>query len=65
MCKLKDECIGCPPELGCAGNACKYKNVPVYFCDLCGAEIEDDVYEDDDGHDLCEDCLKEMYRKDI
>ena len=38
---VKDECVGCPPEIGCYGSSCPYKNVPHYFCDECGEEITD------------------------
>lgn len=36
MIKFEDECVGCPPELGCDGDQCPYKNVPRYYCDECG-----------------------------
>ena len=51
---FEDECVGCPPELGCLGGVCQYRNVEHIVCDLCGEEA---VYRVDD-EDLCEDCAK-------
>jgi hypothetical protein len=34
----------------------------VYYCDQCKEEIEE-IY-DVDGKELCEECLKEMFRRD-
>ena len=52
--KYEDECVGCPPEIGCLHSACKYQNVPHYYCDKCGDE--DKLY-DYDGEQLCKSCL--------
>ena len=41
MVKIENECVDCPPDLGCIGSACKYKNVPRYYCDICGKNICD------------------------
>ena len=38
----EDECVGCPKELGCMGNACPNRNVPHYDCDECGEELAPD-----------------------
>jgi hypothetical protein len=35
--------------------------VEVYYCDKCGDEL-DEIYEVD-GDDLCEECLKERFRR--
>lgn len=60
----EDECVGCPPERGCLGNACPNKNVAHYYCDKCDAEVSaGELYEVDD-EDLCEDCLKTKFRKE-
>ena len=53
MIKYEDECVGCPKEMGCLGNACPNRNVPHLYCDKCG----------DDCEELCEDCLKERFEK--
>lgn len=63
MIKYENHCCGCAaPGYPCLGSACPFVDVPVYYCDRCKYEIDGDVYEDDDG-DLCEDCLKEKYKK--
>lgn len=54
----ENQCVGCPPEIGCLGNTCPYVNVPVYCCDnKNGHDIA--VYRID-GQDLCEDCTKSL-----
>ena len=60
--KYEDHCCGCAtPSYPCLGSSCPNRNVPVYYCDNCGEEIEE-VY-DVDGEELCEECLKEMFRR--
>ena len=56
MIKYEDECVGCPPEMGCLGNSCRYKNVKHLYCDRCGEDCEE-LYVFD-GEVLCEECLK-------
>ena len=51
MIVVRDECVGCPSEMGCIGSSCPYMNVEVAVCDNCG---EDAVY-NIDGYDYCED----------
>lgn len=64
MLKVEDRCCGCAaPGYPCVGNACPFKRARIYYCDKCGEEITDEVYEVD-GKDLCEDCLKEMFSKE-
>ena len=53
MVKYEDECVGCPKELGCMGSACPNRNVPHFYCDKCGEEV-DEFYEDA----LCIDCVE-------
>jgi formylmethanofuran dehydrogenase subunit E len=36
----------------------------VHYCDKCGYEIPDGEIYEVDGEELCEDCLKEMFRKE-
>jgi len=63
MIKYENQCVDC--GLPCLGSRCSHRNVLVYYCDVCGDEIDiDDVYEVDD-EDLCEDCLKEMFKKEV
>lgn len=57
----EDMCVGCPPEIGCLGETCPYKNVPVPYCDECG----DIAIYNLDGKDLCEDCFGEFVQEEI
>ena len=60
MIQYEDECVGCPPEMGCLGSICPNRNVPHYFCDYCGEEIDEYwVISDSEEEYICEDCLKE------
>ena len=40
MLRIEDECVGCPPEMGCIGSACENKNVPHLYCDECGDDAD-------------------------
>lgn len=63
MTKYENHCCDCAvPGYPCLGSACPFINVPVSYCDKCKCEIDGDVYEVD-GYDLCEECLKDKYRK--
>lgn len=62
MVKIEDECLGCPPELGCAGDRCKNRNVPRFYCDECEEEFEPEELYDYDGQMLCADCLLLKYK---
>lgn len=52
MKEIRDECVGCPPEMGCLGIGCPYRNVEVTTCDQCGKDASYNI----DGEDLCERC---------
>lgn len=54
MIKSENECVGCPPELGCLGSSCPYVDVPHYYCDFCKAESTLYRY---NGYEICEECL--------
>lgn len=54
MRKVEDECVSCPIEMECLGNACRYKNVVRFYCDKCGEETT--LYRYDDK-ELCAECL--------
>lgn len=66
MIKYENQCCDCAvPAYPCRGASCPNRSVPVYYCDKCDPKCEyplDDVYEVD-GVDLCEDCLKEKFKK--
>ena len=40
MISYEDECVCCPPEIGCLGSVCPNRNVPHYYCDECGMEFD-------------------------
>ena len=60
MIRKENQCVDC--GLPWLGSVCPHRNVIVVYCDSCGDEISDDVYEDC-GEDLCEVCLKDRFRK--
>ena len=60
MYRIEDECVGCPPEIGCFGAACPNKNVIRYYCDHCDSEATLYRFE---GEELCIDCLLEQFEK--
>lgn len=60
------DCVGCPPETGCMGQACPYhphdEEREVLVCDACGEEVDDlcrAPYQAEESW-VCEECLKEM-----
>ena len=55
MIRYENECVSCPSNMGCIGDACIYRYNPVYICDGCGEEV-DEMFEHD-GEQLCLDCL--------
>lgn len=64
MITFENECVGCPPNMGCLGSACKNRNVPHYYCDVCGDELEPEelyVYSEYDKL-LCKSCLTEQFK---
>lgn len=63
MIRIEDHCVGCPPERGCLGSICMYRNVEVHYCDHCEDELGDEIYIVD-GEEVCEDCLKDMFRRE-
>lgn len=54
----EDECVCCPPEMGCRGQGCPNLEVPHYYCDGCGEEFED--YYEYEGEYFCESCYIEI-----
>lgn len=54
MIKYENDCVGCPPEMGCLGNSCPNKNVARFYCDECGDNADLREY---DNKQLCEHCL--------
>ena len=65
MIRIENRCCDCAtPGYPCRGSACPLTHVKVYYCDnpKCRCEL-DEIY-DVDGQELCEDCLKKMFRRD-
>lgn len=60
--RIENECVGCPPEIGCLGSACIHKKVTRYYCDECKYEYEPDELYVFDGEELCHDCLFEKFQ---
>lgn len=60
MIKKENECVGCPPEMGCLGSSCPNRNVLRFYCDECGDETQ--LY-DFDGEELCIDCIEKRLDK--
>ena len=58
--RYENWCVGCPPELGCVGDACPNRNVPIFVCDRCGDDIEGEAREVD-GEELCDECYIELF----
>lgn len=58
MLVYEDECVGCPPELGCMGKSCPNLNVPHFHCDGCEDEAEE--YYEYEGEYFCKDCYIEI-----
>lgn len=61
MIMIENWCVDCGGE--CRGDACPYRHVEVHYCDKCDEELSlDSVYEVDEM-ELCEECLKERFKK--
>ena len=61
MIKYENECVGCPPEMGCLGDSCPNTNVKHLYCDKCKNDCEE-LY-DYNGEELCEECLLDSFKK--
>lgn len=62
MIRYEDNCVGCPPEMGCLGGACPNKNVPVFNCDKCEAELGEDELYNVEGRMLCSECVLKKFK---
>ena len=58
MRKTLNECVYCPPEMGCLVESCPNRNVVRFYCDRCGFEAKLYYYGDEE---LCEECLLEEF----
>lgn len=58
----ESQCVDCTSlGLYCMGSACPKRRVAIAVCDRCECEL-DEIY-DAEGEELCEDCLKDMFRR--
>lgn len=57
----ENECVGCPPDMGCLGSACPNRHVAHFYCDKCKQEV-DDLYDYDDKQ-ICLDCIVKQLKK--
>lgn len=63
MVKIENRCCDCAvPGYPCRGDLCPLTKVPVHYCDKCGEELDGDIY-DVGVEELCEDCLKDMFKR--
>lgn len=61
--RIENHCCDCAvPGYPCQGEHCSRRRVKVHYCDRCDAELGE-VY-DVDGEELCEECLKDMFRRE-
>jgi hypothetical protein len=62
MVRIENQCCDCAvPGYPCRGESCPRRNAKVHYCDHCDNELTE-IYIVD-GEELCEECLKEMFRK--
>lgn len=59
MLKIEDRCVGCPAGVPCLGAACPNRDIPVWYCDECGQELERWQLRRLNGNELCFDCFGE------
>ena len=62
MIRFENQCVGCPPEMGCMGMSCPNRHVAVLTCDDCG-DYAEDLYYGDDGSQYCKYCLHKHVEK--
>ena len=60
MKRYENECVCCPPEMGCLGESCPNRNVAYHYCDKCGDDVQLYEYE---GQELCIDCIEQTLVK--
>lgn len=61
MVRCENQCVGCPPEIGCLGSSCPNMNVKIYECEDCHDEVEN-LYEYN-GMELCLSCVEKRLDK--
>lgn len=56
----ENECVGCPPNMGCLGSACPNREVEHCECDECHEEIDPDDAVVECGSDYCPECYRKI-----
>ena len=64
MQRMQDDCVDCGRPEYC-GSCELNKYAQHFYCDRCGCELDPSEVYDEDGQDLCEDCLKELHLKEV
>ena len=64
MIRLENQCVGCPPEIGCLGRICPKREVEVLVCDKCGSEYHVEEGVGENGEDLCFSCARSEYQEE-
>ena len=54
MRRVENNCVNCPPEMGCLGMSCPCRNVVYFYCDRCGNDTTLYHY---NGEEICGNCL--------
>lgn len=47
----------------CEGETCPNRRIEEHYCDECGKKLDDDEIYIVDIDEVCEDCLKKIFRK--
>lgn len=61
MIEVRDECVGCPPEMGCLGNSCPYMNVEYRVCDTCSSDAEYKINGEDYSYDHAKGYIESIF----
>lgn len=65
MVKYENRCCDCATEnYPCRGSSCPLRRVEVHYCDNPKCREELDAIYEVDGGEYCEECLKDMFRKE-
>ena len=54
---IENECVGCPDDIGCIYDTCKYYRIVRYYCDRCGIEVDEGELYYFGPEELCAECI--------
>ena len=61
MLRIENRCCNCAvPGYPCIGSLCPLRHAEVYYCDKCGAEIDDDDKHEIGKQEYCQECFDEI-----